>query len=151
MPRSHAAAHPTPPAAGPRPKARFAGGANGDPRSAVAGLLPSQFFAAPDWRHAANGEVALRLAILEDAISCFERQFSVAGLRARQLGREAERWIFRDDRRSPFSYRSVCEAVGVEPISLRRWLLRRSGAGGAARAPRRRHSALRAKRATRCS
>jgi hypothetical protein len=87
-------------------------------------VLPSQIQVPPDWRQAASGEIALRQAILEDAITCFQKQFSSKGQMARRLGREAESWIFRDERRWPFSFVAVCEALGIEPRAVRRWLAR---------------------------
>jgi hypothetical protein len=96
---------------------RDAGDGGGD-----GAVLPSQVQAEPDWRQAAWGEIALRQAILEDAIACFQRQFSSGGQRARRLGREAEHWLFRDERRWAFSFHSVCEALGVEARAVRRWL-----------------------------
>ena len=85
-------------------------------------VLPSQLQVCPDWRHAAVGEVALRQAILEDAIACFQKQFSTRSQNARRLGREAEHWLFGEERRWAFSFPSVCEALGIEPRAVRSWL-----------------------------
>jgi hypothetical protein len=128
------------------------------PSWAAASLVPSQFFDGADWRRVARGEVALRLAILEDAICCFEREGDVAGAGARRLARDAERWLFRDESCGPFSFLEVCDALGIEPGPLRRWLRarrerRRQGdMHGAGRVPvRRRHVVMRRGRTPRAA
>ena len=59
-------------------------------------------------------------AILEDAISCFQKQFITNSRRAQRLAREAEEWRFTDDYRWPFSFMNICAALGLEPEYLRR-------------------------------
>jgi len=87
-------------------------------------VLPCQFFRGRGYGEVASGEIALRFAILEDAIECFRRQFVSSGSTVRKLAREAERWLFRDRPGWPFSFASVCEVLGVDGRSLRRELAR---------------------------
>jgi hypothetical protein len=58
---------------------------------------------------------ALMLAVLEDAMRCYEGH----GARDSQPRREAEAWLF--DRRAdgPFAFDSICEALGFDPDYLR--------------------------------
>lgn len=67
---------------------------------------------------------ALMLAMLKDAISCFQEELGYARARAHMLARQAERWIRSRDWNSPFSFNSVCETLGIDPDCLRDALLR---------------------------
>jgi hypothetical protein len=90
-------------------------------RPADAGLLPEKFF---DFRvklAAVCPETALMYAVLEDAFLCFHKQFR-ADRRFVPCAREAEDWFFRDDSRRPFSFVSICDALGLEPHYIRKKL-----------------------------
>jgi hypothetical protein len=86
-------------------------------------LLPLQFFAGLKRKAQADGERRLMLAILEDAVDCFQKYAMVKDGRGRQLFAEAEQWFLSDDRRWPFSFVNVCEALEIQPQFLRRGLL----------------------------
>ena len=67
-------------------------------------------------------EKALVLAVLEDAIHCFQ-QYSVARDRAgKQKFSEAENWIMRQGRDWVFTFDNVCELLGLDPQYVRRGL-----------------------------
>src|SRR5262245_33870738 len=72
-----------------------------------------------------SGPLALRLAVLEDAIRCL-----LAPGGPRRLARDAEDWIRADDHEWPMSFHNVCEALGIEPGKLREALLARGATGG---------------------
>ena len=59
-----------------------------------------------------TGTKALMLAVLEDAIRCY-----LGGKRL--LAAEAECWINSRRRQSPFTFVVVCEALGLDPDSVR--------------------------------
>jgi hypothetical protein len=59
---------------------------------------------------------ALMLAVLEDAIACFESTNA-------KLVQEAEEWINSNDE-WVFSFNNVCETLGLDPDRLRKGLLR---------------------------
>jgi hypothetical protein len=82
-----------------------------------------QFFAGLKRKAQADGERRLMLAILEDAVDCFQKYAMVKDGRGRQLFAEAEQWFLSDDRRWPFSFVNVCEALEIQPQFLRRGLL----------------------------
>jgi hypothetical protein len=69
------------------------------------------------------GERALMLAVLEDGISCLHGEAGPARER-RQLAAEARGWVASADKRWPFSFVNICEAVGFDADVLRSRLLR---------------------------
>lgn len=86
-------------------------------------LLPTQFFAALKRKTQACGERRLMIAILEDAVECFQKHLWATDNRSRQLRAEAEKWVLSDDDRWPFSFVNICEALDIHPLFLRRGLL----------------------------
>ncbi len=82
-------------------------------------VLPAQFYNLPGSVYKTRGESALMYAVLDDAINCFRKQFAVRGRLAQRLAREAEEWLFSNDRSWPFSFVNICEALGVGPEHLR--------------------------------
>ena len=87
-------------------------------------ILPEQFYASSANGQVQDGEVALRRAILEDAIRCFQRRFVRKGRRVRRLAQEAEEWFAADDADWPFSFVNICAVLGLEPDYIRRGLKR---------------------------
>jgi len=87
-------------------------------------ILPQQFFEGPRSDSDFSPEKALMLAILEDAIRCFQEYFRTTRARPRMLSRQAERWIRTRDWNWPFSFNNVCEALGIDPDCMRDVLLR---------------------------
>jgi len=79
-------------------------------------ILPSQFFQS---RTVVQGEQRLMFAVLEDAVQTFKRYVAEPGTRARRLFTETAAWFADDDRTSPFSFVSICDALGLEPSYLR--------------------------------
>jgi hypothetical protein len=90
-----------------------------------AAILPEQFYSLPAGGEAQGGEVALRRAILEDAVGCFQKQFVRKGRRVQRLAREAEEWFAADDMGWPFSFVNTCAVLGLDPdyirLGLKRW------------------------------
>lgn len=88
-------------------------------------MLPEQFYQTATCANVVHGEVALRRAVLEDAIHCFQQQSQKTGRRAQRLAREAEEWLFADDHRWPFSFVNICMVLGLDPdylrVGLKRW------------------------------
>ena len=87
-------------------------------------ILPQQFFEGPRGDSDFSPEKALMLAILEDAIRCFQEYFRTTRARPRMLSRQAERWIRTRDWNWPFSFNNVCDALGIDPDCMRDALLR---------------------------
>lgn len=86
-------------------------------------LLPVQFFADLRQKAPAEGERRLMLAILEDAIECFQKHLWATDRRHRQLHDEAEVWFLADEPGWLFSFVNICEAFEINPVFFRRGLL----------------------------
>jgi hypothetical protein len=69
-------------------------------------------------------EKILMFAILEDAVHCYRAYAFSSSTSSRRLYRDAEKWLWRNDWDWVFSFRNICEALGVDPFFLRRGLLR---------------------------
>src|SRR6187397_2447950 len=77
-------------------------------------ILPQQFFDGPRGDSDFSPEKALMLAVLEDAIRCFQEYFRTTRARPRMLSRQAERWIRTRDWNWPFSFNNVCDSIGID-------------------------------------
>ncbi len=81
-------------------------------------ILPIQFFDALHRRRPSQGEQRLVLAILEDALNCFQKNIFASRSRKRRLFREAEAWLMSENE-EPFSFEHVCAILGLEPTYVR--------------------------------
>lgn len=77
-------------------------------------LLPSQFFDRYKGRAILEGERRLMLAVLEDAVSCFQKYAGATRPRGQRLFREAEEWFRDEDASWPFSFEAVCSVIGID-------------------------------------
>jgi hypothetical protein len=87
-------------------------------------LVTAQYLATYQRRFHLQPEQVLMLAVLEDAVVCFQENVTAVQPRKQALFREAEDWILDDDKRYFFSFENICEALGVSPAYLRRGLKR---------------------------
>jgi hypothetical protein len=87
-------------------------------------LLPAQYFETTKKKFQAMPEKDLALAVLEDAVYSFQKYLLVPDKKRKLLFKEAERWIFDDDDSRVFSYRNVCDVLGIDADYLRLGLLR---------------------------
>ncbi|MGH7818242.1 MAG: hypothetical protein ACREQ9_00565 [Candidatus Binatia bacterium] len=86
-------------------------------------LLPSQFFAHFKGRGATvRGEKRLMLAVLEDAVDCYQKYAFAREPRGRELFSEAEEWLFSSDNSWVFAYENICETLEVNADYVRRGL-----------------------------
>ena len=86
-------------------------------------LLPLQFFTGTRGKGCAEGERRLMLAILEDAVECFQKYLGTKESRGRLLYSDAEEWLMSDDRSWLFAFENVCEVLGLQPDFIRQGLL----------------------------
>jgi hypothetical protein len=86
-------------------------------------LLPSQYFAILKRKGAHEPERRLVVAVLEDAVECFQKHIRAQDEKARQLFIDAEEWICSEDRSWPFSFENVCDLLQINPQYLRRGLI----------------------------
>jgi hypothetical protein len=72
-----------------------------------------------DARRAVTPERRLLIAILTDAIDCYQRNLDARTTRKRRMCREAEEWMQSDDQAWVFSFRNICDALGVDVAAMR--------------------------------
>jgi len=70
-----------------------------------------------------QGEEELMLAVLEDAIECFQLYILAKDKKGKELFRDAEEWILEKDRDWFFSFENICDVLGLNPNFLRRGLM----------------------------
>jgi len=87
-------------------------------------LAPEQYYATFQRRLHLSPEKILMLAILQDAVTCFQCYVGSRHERKRRLYLEAETWILDEDRLYAFSFENVCDALGLDANFLRRGLMR---------------------------
>jgi hypothetical protein len=94
-------------------------------------ILPSQFFEGRNKNDAMEPEKRLMLAVLTDAVHCYQ-----VGCDAQKTSRirafmEAEEWLFNAKGYGPFSFENVCYTLDITPEyfrkMLRKWLIGRVG------------------------
>ena len=86
-------------------------------------LIPTQYLATYQRRFHLDPEKGLMLAVLQDAIICFQEHLGTTCKRKRSLYLDAQAWLFDCDRSYLFSFENVCEALGFEPDYLRQGLM----------------------------
>lgn len=87
-------------------------------------LLSTHYFETLRRKTILEPEKRLMLAILEDAINCFQDNLLAQNVRRRRLFEEAEEWIVEVDGDWVFSFENICEALGFNPAYVRQGLLR---------------------------
>jgi hypothetical protein len=88
-------------------------------------IVPSQFFDRIRAERSSQPEKRLMLAVMEDAITTFQKSVHGATRRQRRLLKETEEWIGSGDTSWPFSFENICSALDIEAgylrSGLRRW------------------------------
>jgi len=69
-------------------------------------------------------EKKLLLAVLEDALTCYQKYILAKDQRGTTLFQEAEEWIMQKDSDWFFSFNNICEVLGFHPDYVRQGLLR---------------------------
>jgi len=87
-------------------------------------VLPAQYYGNLRRRTLLQPEMQLTLAILEDAINCFQDNLMAESGKGKKLFNEAEEWILDEGDDWIFSFRNVCELLGFSPAYMRQGLLR---------------------------
>lgn len=70
-----------------------------------------------------EGEEGLMLAVLDNAIECFQKYVLAQREREKRLFREAEEWILEKDSNWFFSFENICETLQLYPDYIRQGLL----------------------------
>ena len=87
-------------------------------------LLPSQLPAGFRQDASLHPERRLMLAVIEEAVSDYQRHVIASGTAGKRLFREAHAWIMFDDTAWSFSFVNLCHALGLDPDALRAGLRR---------------------------
>ena len=88
-------------------------------------ILPAQFYAMFKNSQYREPERRLMVAILEDAVSCLSMNVRQCSLRQQKQYEEAKHWVTAEEESEwIFSFRSICEVLGMDPSYLRRGLIR---------------------------
>jgi hypothetical protein len=82
--------------------------------------LRDQYFATFRRSDHLEPEKALLMAILEDAIHCYRKYRAARDRAGRERFRETEQWIMEEGDDWLFSFRNVCELLGLDPQFIRR-------------------------------
>jgi len=87
--------------------------------------------------HQVQPERQLMVAVLEDAVWCFRKYRSATQPWQKRLFRETCEWLAAEPNDNLFSFSSICEVLGIDPVSVRCTLWTRP-LRGETHAPRRR-------------
>jgi hypothetical protein len=87
-------------------------------------ILPSQFFEGRNNNEVLEPVKRLMLAVLTDAVRCYQLGSAAQKISCRRAFREAEEWLFRTKADGPFSFERVCCALDIAPDYLRHMLHR---------------------------
>ncbi len=82
-------------------------------------LLPAQFYAAFRGGSAVRGEKRLMLAVLQDALDCYQKYAFAKDSHGRQLFADAAEWILCEDGDWYFSFENIGETLDLNPTYLR--------------------------------
>ncbi len=87
-------------------------------------VLPDQFFSEFSQPAACESERRLMLAVLQDAVECYQKYALARDARGAFEFAEACRWIESADREWPYSFENICDVLGVNPVYIREGLAR---------------------------
>ena len=82
-------------------------------------LTPEQYYDSRRDDSAIAPVKRLMMAVLEDALRCFQNNADAKNGPRKRLFQEAEQWLCGDNGDGPFSFETVCETLGIEPGFLR--------------------------------
>jgi hypothetical protein len=91
---------------------------------AFAAVLPEQFYNTVLPSAQQSGHIALRWAVLADALNSLIKASKKDGKREQRLAKETAEWVFTDEFDWPFSFVNICAALRIDPAYIRRGLLR---------------------------
>jgi hypothetical protein len=99
-------------------------------------ILPCQFFEGRTKHEALEPEQRLMLAVLTDAVRCYQVGCDAQRTSRIRAFREAEEWLFSAKGYGPFSFENVCHTLDITPEYLRKMLRKwRIGRVGGVRGP----------------
>jgi hypothetical protein len=94
-------------------------------------ILPSQFFDTRKKNEAVEPLKRLMLAVLADAVSCYQTGLDTRATSRRRAFLQVQQWLFGARADGPFSFENVCYVLDITPDNLRQmlrnWRARRLG------------------------
>ena len=87
-------------------------------------MLPAQFAGMMRRRGELSGERRLMVAVLEDALHCFQKYVDAVDPKQRQLFLDAEEWIMAEHPTWFFSFSNVCTTLDLDPDYVREGLMK---------------------------
>jgi hypothetical protein len=87
-------------------------------------LIPAQYFDTLRSKTGMEPEKRLMLAVLEDAVHCFQDNVTAESDAKKKLFAEAEEWFLYKSNDWAFSFENICDALGLNPEYVHRGLLR---------------------------
>ena len=85
-------------------------------------ILPTQFFEGRKKNEAVGSVKRLMLAVLTDAVRCYQIGLGSQKTARIRAFREAEQWLFGTKEYGPFSCENACYALDITPEYLRKML-----------------------------
>jgi hypothetical protein len=82
-------------------------------------ILPVQYFAGLRRKGSSEPERRLVIAVLEDAVECFQKHLFATHRKPRVLFSDAEEWFESTDRSWPYSFENVCELLQINADYMR--------------------------------
>jgi hypothetical protein len=86
-------------------------------------LANTEFFYNSQKSLSADATRRLMLAVLQDAVDCFQDHVLARDSKGKKIFAEAENWIFYSKNDWLFSFNAICETFGVAPEYLRDGLM----------------------------
>jgi hypothetical protein len=86
-------------------------------------LMPAQYLEHYRRKSHLEPETRLMLAVLEDGVACYQKYVLARDEKGRQMFRDAEEWVLREDSDWLFSFDNICEAMGLNPQYLRKGMV----------------------------
>jgi hypothetical protein len=87
-------------------------------------LLPDQYLETFRRKFHLEPEKKLMLAVLEDAIACYQKYIFAHEGKGKVLAQETEQWLLDENGDWLFSFDNVCETLGFDPAYLREGMMR---------------------------
>src|SRR5262245_44541371 len=70
-----------------------------------------------------EGEERLMLAVLENAVECFQNNVFARRPSRKQLFQEAEEWFLDTENEALYSFKNICETLDFHPDHIRKGLM----------------------------
>jgi len=85
-------------------------------------VLPIQFYGGRRGTRSTEPLRRLMVAMLFDAVRCFQTKFESRQPARQQEFAEVQSWLFSDKDNGPFSFKAVCDGLEIDPQAIRKGL-----------------------------